>query len=356
MIRRCIFMDIPKDTAAWGVTESLHRLDVSSSNADCSCLSHCFIGFCQDSCVEKPKPRRPPGLQRPWRHLAQKTIQEQGEITDLAGHRPDMIQACAHRHDALGTQLAEGRLAGRHAAIRRWPNQRATGLCTQGPQAHAHGQGRGRPAAGATRRVREVPRIACGRRVKTGKLDGDRLSQDYCAGLTQGSDHRRVSHGWLMPAQRRSRRGGKSLHVNDVLDANRNPVQGPTPPAESCLTGPFCGRLTGSCFINQRPGVYGVFVLMDLAQALVEQVQRRQHAGSQCSGGINDGDRSRHWVRRYCCFPPGPPTALPTVHFGKICVAVLRNKSRAAHWSPLVHCTMKMATMPVLGLTDKSVP
>ncbi len=43
-------------------------------------------------------------------------------------------------------------------------------------------------------------------------------------------------------------------------------------------------------------------------------------------------------------------------HFGKTCVAVLRNKSRAAHWSPLVHCTMKMATIPVLGLTDKSVP
>jgi len=44
------------------------------------------------------------------------------------------------------------------------------------------------------------------------------------------------------------------------------------------------------------------------------------------------------------------------VHLGKICVAVLRNKSRAAHWSPLVHCTMKIATIPVLGLTDKSVP
>jgi hypothetical protein len=44
------------------------------------------------------------------------------------------------------------------------------------------------------------------------------------------------------------------------------------------------------------------------------------------------------------------------VQFGKIFVAVLRNKSRAAHWSPLVHCTMKTATMPVLGLTDKSVP
>jgi hypothetical protein len=40
------------------------------------------------------------------------------------------------------------------------------------------------------------------------------------------------------------------------------------------------------------------------------------------------------------------------IHFGKTWVAVLRNKSRAAHWSPLVHCTMKMATIPVLGSTD----
>ena len=43
-------------------------------------------------------------------------------------------------------------------------------------------------------------------------------------------------------------------------------------------------------------------------------------------------------------------------HFLKICVAVFRNRSRAAHWSPLVHCTMKMATIPLVGLTDKSVP
>jgi len=40
----------------------------------------------------------------------------------------------------------------------------------------------------------------------------------------------------------------------------------------------------------------------------------------------------------------------------KTCVAVLRNRSRAAHWSPLVHCTMKTATIPVAGFTDKSVP
>ena len=58
---------------------------------------------------------------------------------------------------------------------------------------------------------------------------------------------------------------------------------------------------------------------------------------------------------------PNPPLVACSfqrlrVHLGKICVAVLRNKSRAAHWSPPVHCTMKMATMPVLGLTDKSVP
>ena len=33
----------------------------------------------------------------------------------------------------------------------------------------------------------------------------------------------------------------------------------------------------------------------------------------------------------------------------KTCVAVLRNKSRAAHWSPLVHCTMKTATIPLVG-------
>src|ERR1035441_8278363 len=43
-------------------------------------------------------------------------------------------------------------------------------------------------------------------------------------------------------------------------------------------------------------------------------------------------------------------------HFRKTCVAVLRNKSRAAHWSPLVHWIIKMATIPVAGLTDKSVP
>ncbi len=267
--------DIPKDLrhGEWlnlctGLSQFLQRR--------LRCLAHCFIGFCQDTCAEVPKPRRPPGLQWPWRRRAQKAIQEQSEIADLAGHRPDMIQARAHRHDALGTQLAEGRLAGRHAAIRRWPNQRATGLCAQGPQAHAHGQGRGRPAAGATWRVRQVPRIACGRGIKAGKLDGDRLPQDYHAGPTQGSDHRRVGHGWLMPAQRRSCPGGKPLHVNDVLDANGNPVQGPMPLAESCLTGPFGCGLTGSCLINQRPGVDGILVLANLFQALVEQLQRRQ--------------------------------------------------------------------------------
>jgi len=40
----------------------------------------------------------------------------------------------------------------------------------------------------------------------------------------------------------------------------------------------------------------------------------------------------------------------------KTCVAVLRNRSRAAHWSGPGHCTMKTATIPVFGLTDKSVP
>ena len=42
--------------------------------------------------------------------------------------------------------------------------------------------------------------------------------------------------------------------------------------------------------------------------------------------------------------------------FAKTCVAVLRNRSRAAHWSGQGHCTMKTATIPVFGLTDRSVP
>jgi hypothetical protein len=37
-------------------------------------------------------------------------------------------------------------------------------------------------------------------------------------------------------------------------------------------------------------------------------------------------------------------------------VAALTNASRAAHWSPPVHCTMNTATIPVFGLTDRSVP
>ena len=66
-------------------------------------------------------------------------------------------------------------------------------------------------------------------------------------------------------------------------------------------------------------------------------------------------ERSRHLLSdppRYRC----AESSRLRVHFGKTCMAALRNPSRAAHWSPLVHCTMKMATIPVLGLTDKSVP
>jgi hypothetical protein len=52
---------------------------------------------------------------------------------------------------------------------------------------------------------------------------------------------------------------------------------------------------------------------------------------------------------------PDLPSGLRT-HFGKTFAAVLRNRSRAAHWSPPVHCTMNTATIPVLGSTDRSVP
>ncbi len=44
------------------------------------------------------------------------------------------------------------------------------------------------------------------------------------------------------------------------------------------------------------------------------------------------------------------------LYLGKIWVAVFRNKSRADHWSPLVHWGMKIAIIPVWGLTERSVP
>ena len=97
--------------------------------------------------VQKPKPRRTPGPQRPQPGHAPETIQEQGQITDLAGHRPDMIQAwrsparcprySACRRSACRSPRRSTSMAG--PAGRR--------LRAEGPQAHAHGQGRGRPAA-----------------------------------------------------------------------------------------------------------------------------------------------------------------------------------------------------------------
>ena len=130
----------------------------------------------------------------------------------------------------------------------------------------------------------QVPGIACGRGIKAGELDGDRLSQDYRAGPTQGSDQRSVGRGWLMSAQRRSCPRGKPLDVNNVLDPDGNPVQGPTPLGEGCLAGPFrCGP-TGPDLIDQHPGVYGVLMLVNLLQAPVEQLQRRQLAGAKSVG------------------------------------------------------------------------
>ena len=101
---------------------------------------------------------------------------------------------------------------------------------------------------------------------------------------------RGVGRGYLMSAQRRPRPGGKPLDVKDIFDANGNPVQGPAPPAAGCLAGLFGCGLPGPGLIDQHPGVYGVLMLVNLLQAAIEQIQRRQLA-AQLSGGIHNRNR-----------------------------------------------------------------
>jgi hypothetical protein len=97
-----------------------------------------------------------------------------------------------------------------------------------------------------------------------------------------------------MSAQRRARPSGKPLDVDNVLDTDGNAVQGPTPLGEGRLAGPLGCGLTGPGLIDQHPGVYRVLMLVNLPQTPVEQLQRRQLAGANLSGGIHDGNWCRH--------------------------------------------------------------
>ena len=160
------------------------------------CLLHHLIGFSDHEFIEEPKPWRAPGSQRPGRRHAQKTIKEQSEIADLAGHRAGMVQACAHRYDALGAQLAERRLASRHAAIRRRPNKRAAGLRAQGPRHMPM-------ATAAADPLLEPPGVWArfqGLRVGEGSKQANSTVTVFpriTAGPTQGSDQRGVGRGCL---------------------------------------------------------------------------------------------------------------------------------------------------------------
>ena len=82
-----------------------------------------------------------------------------------------------------------------------------------------------------------------------------------------------------------------------------------------------------------------------------------------------DPTHSKRQPLAYCAQPAIAYDCTPCQQAAQICLlnahylpfsntseAVFKNRSRAAHWSPLVHCTMKMAIIPVLGFTDKSVP
>ena len=107
------------------------------------------------------------------------------------------------------------------------PDDRAGGLGAVGERDHPVGDRGGRPARGAARRAVEVVRVAGRRRLVGGELGRHRLAEDHRALLAQPGDAVGVARRPVALVDRRAVRGRHVGGVDDVLHADRDPVQRP---------------------------------------------------------------------------------------------------------------------------------
>src|SRR5262249_22138442 len=139
-------------------------------------------------------------------------------------------------------------------AERRGPRDRPAGLRAEGPQAHPASHRRRRAAAGAARRPVQVPGVARRRRVEAGVLRGHRLADQDRPGLAEPADDGRVLAGDAVGPELRARGSGPVEHVDDVLDADRDAVQGPAAVAPAELLGEALGLGAGLVAGDEDPG------------------------------------------------------------------------------------------------------
>ena len=120
---------------------------------------------------------------------------------------------------------AERRLEPHHAAKGRRPDDRPRGLTAERSLAHPRREGRAGAAARSPGGVVERPRVSSRGRIGPGKLRRVGLAEDDRAGCAQAGDGDRVGWGHDPRHDRRPAGGLDAGGVEDVLDAEGNPVQ-----------------------------------------------------------------------------------------------------------------------------------
>ena len=131
---------------------------------------------------------------------------------------------------AAAVDPADTRLEADAAAEARGPQDRADDLRPERRRHHAAGNGGGGAAARPTRGALPVPWIAGAARFGGGELGGHHFPEDHRARLAQSRNAGGVATGAAADKQRRALPGRHVGGLDDVLDAERHPVdrrQGP---------------------------------------------------------------------------------------------------------------------------------
>ena len=232
-------------------------------------------------CLRRNHPKRNTGTRPRIRValvVARELLREKRDVVDRAGEQADVIEGARELEHSGARNQAMRRLESVRAAERGRPDGRAVGLAAERERHHA-GRHRGRRAARrAPRRVLRVVGVASLSRREVGAFRGDCLAENDRARGTQRLHHCRVVARGASLVQYRAVLGRHVGGVDDVLDADRNAVQGADRLARALALVCRARLLKRVLLVEECPCLHLRFHLATALEAGPHQVLRRECA------------------------------------------------------------------------------
>ena len=181
-------------------------------------------------------------------------VEDQRVVLDGAGHRANLVERVARRHDAVAADPSEGGTEPHDPATDRRRQDRTAGIGADGEADETGGGSAAGTRRGSTRSLLGVPRVvraAAEPLVSEGELAGRELGDQHRSSRVEPLDDGRIEVEHLVLERRGAPGGPVAVHGDDVLGAPRDAVErAPVPTRGDLLVG--LARLLERSLRSQR--------------------------------------------------------------------------------------------------------